>query len=548
MRWTSRSWISKLQFSVPSSHFSVPRFSLRTENWELRTRALAILLATIALLCADPPALLSASDQHLSVYSPVAVYSLPVLERAGHEYVGLLELLEPLGRVSSQSDNLRWRLRYNAVDAEFAVGKTHARIRGRDFVLTAPFLIENSRGLVPINSLSTLLPRFLGPAVNFHESARRLFVGDVGVQTSFRLDASNPPRLLLSFTAPVNPTISTEPGKLRMVFKRDPVVSPGSESISFDNNVIKQATYSENKGDAEIDVAANQPLLATFSNDRRTIVISAVPQTPATPSVAGSANDGSPNTGSQSAGSANNGSSNNGSPNPAPENNGTENPTQAAPAANIASGNNNADSGANSNSNFHRVLAVVDPAHGGDERGAALTDTLAEKDVTLGFARLLRHELEIRGFAVRLLRDGDTSLTLDQRATAANVARAGIYISLHADSLGSGARVYTALLPVEGPSNGVFHPWNAAQAPALPVSRIVSAAILAEMKKKEFPVSASSASLRPLNNVSMPAVAVELAPGSDGIADLTSANYQQRVASAIADAVVSVRDRLMVQQ
>jgi len=176
-----------------------------------------------------------------------------------------------------------------------------------------------------------------------------------------------------------------------------------------------------------------------------------------------------------------------------------------------------------------------------------LTDTLAEKDVTLGFARLLRHELETRGFAVTLLRDADTSSTLDQRATAANVARAGIYISLHATSQGSGARVYTALLPVEGTSNGLFHAWNAAQAPALPVSRIVSAAIVTEMQKKEFPVRGSSASLRPLNNLLMPAVAVELAPGADGVADLTSANYQQRAASAIADAVVSVRDRLGVQ-
>jgi N-acetylmuramoyl-L-alanine amidase len=191
---------------------------------------------------------------------------------------------------------------------------------------------------------------------------------------------------------------------------------------------------------------------------------------------------------------------------------------------------------------------VVDPAHGGDERGAALTDTLAEKDVTLGFARLLRHELETRGFAVALLRDADASSTLDQRAAAANMARAGIYISLHATSQGSGARVYTALLPVEGPSKGAFHAWNAAQSPALPVSRIVAAAIVAEMQKREFPVRASSASLRPLNHVFMPAVAVELAPGADGVATLTNANYQQRAASAIADAVGSVRDRLGAQQ
>jgi N-acetylmuramoyl-L-alanine amidase len=460
-------------------------------------KTLAILLAGVSLLSAAP----SAEEKHISVYAPVAIYTLPVLERAGHEYVGLLELLEPLGRVSSQTDGRRWNLRYNAVDAELVAGKTRARIRGRNFDLPAPFLIENSHGLVPLSSLSALLPRFLETSVNFHESARRLFVGEVRIQVGFQLDASNSLRLALNFSAPVNPTISTEPGKLRMVFKRDAVVYPGSQSISFDSKVITQASYSENNGDAELDVAATQPLTASFSNDRKTIVISVVPQATAAPSAAGS-----------------------------------QNPAPTSPAANIASGSS------------RRVLAVVDPAHGGGERGAALTDTLAEKDVTLGFARLLRHELEVRGFAVALLRDADTSSTVDQRAAAANVARAGIYISLHATSQGTGAHVYTALLPVEGPSKGAFHAWNAAQSPALPVSRIVAAAIVAQMQKREFPARASSASLRPLNNVSMPAVAVELAPGTDDVADLTSANYQQRAASAIADAVVSVRDRLGVQQ
>jgi N-acetylmuramoyl-L-alanine amidase len=492
----------------------------------LTTKSLAILLALVTLLSAPPSTLPSADEKHISVYSPVAIYTLPVLDRAGRDYVGLLELLEPLGRVRAQSEGRRWRLRYNAVDAEFVAGSTRARIRGRDFDFIAPFLLENSRGLVPLSSLSGFLPRFLGSPVNFHESARRLFVGDVGIQISFQLDPSTPPRLALNFSAPVNPTISTEPGKLRMVFRRDPVVSPGSQSISFDNQIITHASYSENNGDAEIDLAANEPLLASFSNNRRTIMIStvmgsAVPQTPATPSVVGTA---------------------------------PQNPTQApplsAPGANIASGNANinVDANANANINVNRVLAVVDPAHGGEERGAALTDKLAEKDVTLGFARLLRHELEMRGFAVAMMRDADTTSTLDQRAAAANVARAGIYISLHAVAQGSGARVYTALLPVEGTSKGIFHAWNAAQAPSLPVSRIVSAAIVTEMQQREFPAQGSSASLRPLNNVFMPAVAVELAPGANGIANLTSANYQQRAASAIANAIASVRDRLGVQK
>lgn len=495
-------WSSETRTPVLSTQYSVPGFQWKVGYW--------ILLATVTLLSAAP----AADEKHISVYSPVAVYTLPVQERAGREYVGLLELLEPLGRVSTETDGRHWRLRYNAVDAEFVAGRTRARIRGRDFDFVAPFLIENSRGLVPLSSLNGFLPRFLGAPVNFHESSRRLFVGDIGIHIRFQLDAGSPPRLALNFSAPVNPTISTEPGKLRMIFTRDPVVSPGSQSISFDNKIITQAGYSENNGAAEWDVAANQPLMASFSNDRKTIIVSVFPQAMAangTPAASGGVG-------------------------PAPQNP-TQAPPLAAPAANIGSAHNNP----------HRVLAVVDPAHGGDERGAALTDQLAEKNVTLGFARLLRHELETRGFAVALLRDGDIGSTLDQRAAAANVARAGIYISLHAVSQGSGARVYTALLPVEGTSKGVFLAWNTAQAPSLPVSRIVAAAIVAEMQRREFPVRASSASLRPLNNVFMPAVAVELAPGADGIADLTSANYQQRAASAIADAVVSVRDRLGVQ-
>jgi N-acetylmuramoyl-L-alanine amidase len=466
----------------------------------MANKTLAVIFVVMALLSNSP----SADEKHISVYSPVAVYTVPIVDRAGREYVGLLELLEPLGRVTSETLGPRWGLHYNAVAAEFVAGRTRARIRGHDFDLSAPFLIENSRGLIPVTSLSDVLPRFVGSAVDFHEGPRRLFVGGVGTQVSFHLDASDPPRLALNFSAPVNPTLSAEPGKLRMIFKRDPILSPGSQSISFDSKVITQASYFEGNGDAEIDIAAVEPLMASFSNNRRTITV--VPFQPqARPGDATSA--------------------------PKEENPSSPGAATSTPPALP-----------------HRLVAIVDAAHGGEERGAALTETLAEKNVTLGFARLLRHELELRNFAVVLLRDSDANLTLDQRASSANAARAGIYISLHAVSQGAGAGVYTALLPVEGPSNGIFHPWNAAQAPALPTSRIVSAAIVGEMQKREIPVRASSVSLRPLNNVFMPAIAVELAPGSGGIEDLTSANYQQRAASAIADAIASVRDRLGVEQ
>jgi N-acetylmuramoyl-L-alanine amidase len=452
----------------------------------------------------------SADQKHISVYAPVATYALPVVDRGGREYVGLLELLEPLGRVSATRDGSHWKLRYNTVESEFIAGKTRVTVRGRDFNLSSPFLIENSRGLVPIGSLRTLLPRFLDTPVTFRENARRLFIGNVATQPTLQLDPANPGKLSLNFGVPVNPTISTEPGRLRMLFKRDPVVPP-SQPFVFDNRVITQVSFSESNGGLELDITSGAPLMASFSNGARTITVSAAQQ-PAAPS--STQDQGATSTPSVPAPVA---------PQPIPSSPSVTGPASGAPRG---------------------VLAVVDPAHGGSERGAALSDTVAEKNVTLGFARLLRHELEQRGFSVILSRDSDASVSLDQRAGMANAAHAAIFISLHAASLGTGARVYTSLLPVEGESKEAFHAWNVAQAPSLALSRSYAVAIVSEMQRRQIPAREFLASLRPLNNVVMPALAVELAPGPNGISDLSSANYQQQVAAAIADALAPFRDRL----
>jgi N-acetylmuramoyl-L-alanine amidase len=363
-----------------------------------------------------------------------------------------------------------------------------------------------------------MLPRFLGTSVNFHESARRLFIGDVVTHVNAQIDATNPARLVLNFSAPVNPTISTEPGKLRMVFTRDPLVPPGSQSLPFDNKTITLASYTEYNGTAELTIIGTAPLMASFSNNGRTITVAALPQS------------------AQTAGAAPAAAPSGTSPQPTAQ---TPPPSQSplppATTPPLLAGTG------------RRFLVVVDPAHGGEERGAALNDKLAEKDVTLGFARLLRHELDIRGISVLLLRDADTSLTLDQRAAAGNAARGVIYVALHAASQGSGARVYTALLPIEGPSSGAFHAWNTAQAPALSISQNVAAAIVSELLKQQIPARGTSASLRPLNNLLTAAVAVELTPGPNGVDELTSANYQQKAAAAIADVVASQRAALGAQ-
>src|SRR5215469_7736963 len=81
-----------------------------------------------------------------------------------------------------------------------------------------------------------------------------------------------------------------------------------------------------------------------------------------------------------------------------------------------------------------RYVVMIDPAHGGSDAGAALNPAMPEKDVTLAFARRLRMELNSRQIQAGLVRDGDNTLSVDQRAGMVNSTQPALYISLHAAS------------------------------------------------------------------------------------------------------------------
>src|SRR5215471_15036804 len=75
-----------------------------------------VVLEIIVLFLVSCPLLSGATpERRLSIYSVAANYSLPLVQRDGHDYIGLLELLEPLGRVSAEAEGNKWRLRYNNV-------------------------------------------------------------------------------------------------------------------------------------------------------------------------------------------------------------------------------------------------------------------------------------------------------------------------------------------------------------------------------------------------------------------------------------------------
>jgi len=80
-------------------------------------------------------------------------------------------------------------------------------------------------------------------------------------------------------------------------------------------------------------------------------------------------------------------------------------------------------------------LVVIDPGHGGIDRGAIGPDGVREKDLTLLVAKRLAHILKSKyGFMVTLTRDDDTFVPLEKRTAMANSLGANLFISIHVNA------------------------------------------------------------------------------------------------------------------
>ena len=475
-----------------------------------RTVATAAGLLAIALCAAAahwlPRAtvLAQAPEGHqLAVYSAHSAYSVPLVTLNGQTYVGLVELLEPLGTVDARPDGKKYKLRFTApgireLELQFHDGKDKGKVKGDNVKLPANFSIQNDRGYIPLSAVSEVLTRTLATPIRYNPAARRLFIGDIGQRYTLDFRPGTPSKLFISFDSPVNPTIATEPGHIRFTFHREPVL-PVTDHTSYTDPQITGTNFSEHDGIAELDVTGTSALMANFADGGKTIIVTAAP--PAPPPVAQQA--------------------------PFPN---LPAPTAAIPAPPKPTG--------------PRFFVLIDPAHGGSEIGAAINPTLPEKDVVLALARRVQRELANRGISAGLLRNSDIAITLDQRAISANAVRPALYIALHAANSGRGVHVFTYLAGAENASSGNFLPWDQAQAAFLDASAIVAGSVAAELDARKLPNTTLAAPLRPMNNIAAPAVAVEIAPPGDDVTDIASPAYQEQVAQSIAAGIAAIRGKI----
>jgi len=473
-------------------------------RWSKTGAALAV-LALVGLCCA-----LGVSgagpEQQLTVYTGKSSYSLPVVDRSGKQYISVADLLSPLGSSQPTTKGRDWRIILNKMDLRLTEGKDKAVINKQAVDLGGKVLLENGRFMVPMDAMLPVLGRLLNTTIDFHQPARRLFIGNPFTRFTPEYKNGDQPSLLLNFSQPVTQldvnhdehrgALFTRSNKTTLTFRKDPLVSD-LKTQQFSDGAIQSLAFSEENGAAVITVTGNKHLQVIRSEDGKTITLqpqaaealaTPLPTQPNTPS--------------------------------------TEVQKRAA-----------------------EFFVMIDPSHGGYDKGATFGGKLVEKDITLRLAREVRKELEERGITARLLRESDIDLSLDRRAEITNEQRAGLYVGLHAGRSGKGVRVYAPVLTdAQQPLAGRFLPWDSAQSGALSRSQNLARAVSDELKKKGLPAANLSVPLRPLNNIIAPAIAVELAPEENDLQSLENQKLQNSVATAIALGIVQARSQIGARQ
>jgi N-acetylmuramoyl-L-alanine amidase len=451
-------------------------------------RVTALLLSLLAAVCVAQP-------RQLSVYAPQTSYQVAILMRGGVYYVGLTDLLEPLGRLESNVKGNKLKLTFNGVEAEFQEGQRKARAGANSKLqMNANFLLVDGRGYIPVEWIVQLLPILAAQPVEFHAKSGHLLIGSPQLHFSAELRHS-PSRLVLSFPAPVNPSIQVEKGSVHLFFHREPLVGSGADNVHYGDPFLLGTTFTELPGGAEFVATVQQPATASIGDGGRTVTIAPV-EVPLLAPPSGIA---------PSAGVSN---------------------VQATPPPVRV-----------------RPFVILDAAHGGNDGGDALSPTMQEKTVNLALVRRLQKELEARGIPVVLTRVADSALTADQRATSANTSHASLYVALHSSATGHGVRLYTALLAPAQPGQDArsFLPWATAQSPYLAKSSAAAATMASACDLAGVPVRSSAAPLRPLNSVTLAAVAVEVAPLGSAADELATPEYQQKIAAALASGIAALR-------
>jgi len=339
--------------------------------------------------------------------------AVPTTVVSGQELIGLDDLAT-LFQVTVREDALAGgvTLSYRGRTIVASADQPMASVNGRVVTLPSPVVRSGRRFLVPVEFLTRALAPIYDQRIELRRPQRLLLVGDVRVpRVTARIEIPGPPTHATIDVVPQSTVaIVAEAGRVLVRIDADAL---DLSLPAAGGGLIEQVRVGDQQNTVvlALNPAAGMPRVAQATADGATRVTIDVPSgAAATP----------PPTDTTAA------------PRPSPP-----------PDASLTL----------PRTGFQTV--VIDPGHGGDDRGAKGGGGLEEKALTLDIARRLRGLLESRmGVRVVLTRDDDRAVPLDQRAAVANSSKADLFLSLHANASLSpsmaGAEVYHLQLDSEG--------------------------------------------------------------------------------------------------
>jgi N-acetylmuramoyl-L-alanine amidase len=202
-------------------------------------------------------------------------------------------------------------------------------------------------------------------------------------------------------------------------------------------------------------------------------------------------------------------------------------------------------------------MVVLDPGHGGPDSGTIGPRQLYEKHIVLDISKRVKRKLNASNVAVRMTREKDSALTLQQRPRLAASWGADAFISIHANSARNkmAGGIETFVIPAAGfPSTSSNKPdpkayaGNQNDAANTLLAGLIQQGMLAHTKAPDRGVKRARFSV--LRGARCPAVLVEAGflSNSKEATLLNTASYRDHIAEGIAQGILTYLVRAEASQ
>jgi len=450
---------------------------------------LGSLIAFLFLGGSPPPT--ETTTQDFVVYERQVKKILPKVVIENRDYLPLIDFLQILDLPYSESVSSGFiTISAGKNTIKLTKDRSVAQMNQASIGLSGAVIVSNQRWLVPPDFVSRVLTRAWPDKLTVSASGDRFLLGPgtfnrIEVKT---LAAEHSSTIVVQMSAPIEAEIRKEDSRMTLNFGDTPV-DPSRYDYQYKDEMVQSIHFEGSSGTDELVVVlANSALQVkvTRLTTQNTYLLELIrPSAPSTADRAGPPPPGSVIHESQG--------------------------------------------------QRKWRLIMIDPGHGGEDKGALIKENLFEKDLTLSIAKKLRWALQTRlGIEATLTRDTDQGLSLEQRALAANAAGTDVFVSIHIGNRNHSPEVMSHVyisklwdmqndLPNEQNTSErrriQFLTWEQAQAKSLSWSVRLAEMVQTEINQKLNGGNISShfreAPLRLLSCLGMPAVLVEIGNASE---------------------------------